>query len=151
MAWFNLLSSRTFTLGEKISVLVLIKMFIITVFVFIVVLFAAGLLFIKLHKRNRKDRTYMEGHKAYMRTAAVVTIFGILLVETFVSVLGTERGWLFWVHLSFAVPFLLSLLSLVLWVTGLRFPNVHGKWGYVCIFVFYVGMLATGILLLLRY
>lgn len=130
----------------------LAKLSIALLFIFITLFFLAGLYSIKLYVRDRRrSRIYMEGHRAYMRLAVFTTIVGVLFVEGFIRLAGGyQANTLFWVHLGFAVPFLLSLLTLAFWKNGLRSPAFHRKLGYFCLSSF-VGVLLTGGILLFQY
>jgi len=137
--------------------LTLFQGLVIFTFLFIGVVLVLGLFFGREYRRNRQSGLLLGVHIIYMEAALFLTVFGVILVEAFLFFFGRQRGWLLWVHLGFAVPFLISLMLLSgatpierLNFNGLRFPVLHRRWGYICILIFYVGMLVTGIPLLFR-
>lgn len=87
-------------------------------------------------------------HQTLMKGNVYKVIIGVVLIEIFIRIVGVgNMSGLFMIHLGFAAPFLVSLLVLAFWQTGLRSPNFHRKLGYICLGAF-VGVLATGVPLL---
>lgn len=95
-----------------------------------------------------ENQDNLKNHRILMRDSLYLVLIGVVFVEVFISLIGRERSWLLWLHLGFAVPFLLLLLDLNFHHTGLRTPSLHRKLGYFCIYILYLGMTATGAILL---
>lgn len=91
----------------------------------------------------------VQQHKRVATHALLATFFLIFSIETF-SYFSTEHmtgTWLFMVHMFFAVPFLVLLLVLRFWVTGVSKKRMHKPMAYTAAFCF-AGVLVTGIFML---
>lgn len=84
------------------------------------------------------------GHRRYATTATVIAVVAVVATEIFIRLHGGANGGpLFLIHLCFAIPFFLTLLTLRFYATGTRSPRVHRILAYSCCAAF-VGALSTG-------
>ncbi len=122
-------------------------------------MFAGALLFLtamlgrydlKRVAENKRGKM-LEEHRGWATITCIVAFGSVVFTEVLVRLQGgIQSPWLFRIHLScFAVPFAVSLILLRSWITGLRFPRLHGLLALLCC-VAYVGTFATGITLLFK-
>ena len=92
---------------------------------------------------------HMPHHKRMVNYTLCATVVLILFIEVFSKFadIHIKDTWLFVVHLSFAVPFLLLLIALRFWVTGERYRRLHRPLAYTLAGSF-IGVLVTGVLIL---
>ena len=91
----------------------------------------------------------LPAHQRAVNHTLFATIALILLIETLSQLSTTHAtgGWLFKVHLAFAVPFVLLLVLMRFWITGLRWRSAHRVLAYTVAFCF-VGVFVTGLSML---
>ena len=89
-----------------------------------------------------------QSHRNYAHRVFWLALTAVVATEEFVRLNGGVQNWrLFFVHLSFAFPFLVSLTLLRFWVTGVKDARKHKRLAYFCLSQF-VGTLVTGIILI---
>jgi hypothetical protein len=116
----------------------------------LVLLAVLSWLFCKVIQSGSRIQTTRDtlSHKSLATSALTLTVILVVLLEIAVR-FGTAvpRGNLFAVHLGFALPFIVSLVSLRFWLTGLRYGKAHRYVAYGCLSAF-AGTLLTGIWLM---
>jgi hypothetical protein len=93
------------------------------------------------------NRTF---HEINANASFEICFVSVVLTEIFVRLNGgvsPENKQLFWVHLGFALPLILSLATLRFWLTGIHSPRIHKWLGYLCL-TSYIGTFLTGMILL---
>ena len=95
-----------------------------------------------------KDRDHINRHRPYARYSLLTTLVLVAILESSlllkILVLFTR---LLPVHLPFAIPLLLGLAILVLWITGLRYPRAHKYLAYPALALAFV-VVVTGLMML---
>lgn len=91
----------------------------------------------------------MPQHKRVANHTLLATVFLIFSIETFSYFsIGSMTGTgLFVVHMFFAVPFLLLLITLRFWITGVARRRLHKPLAYTAAGCF-LGVLITGSIML---
>lgn len=132
------------------------KVVMILIVVILAIIFVMGMDFVVAlayaisYRKKHGDMHRATRHRKIMKSNVYKVLIVVLLAEALVQIVGVRGlGLLFWVHLVFAVPFLLSFFALVFWITGFHAPSLHRILGYSCL-VFFLGTTATGIPLLFR-
>lgn len=88
-------------------------------------------------------------HKRMVNYTLCATVALILLIEVFSKFadVHVKDMWLFVIHLIFAVSFLLLLIVLRFWITGVTHRHLHKPLAYTLAGSF-LGVLVTGVLIL---
>lgn len=90
----------------------------------------------------------LPNHRRWATTTLCLALFSIVMTELFVRFNGGVQDKQFVIfHLSLAVPFFLSLLTLRFFMTGIKDPFIHRILAYSCL-GFFLGTFVTGIVLL---
>jgi hypothetical protein len=108
--------------------------------------FVAVLVCLALSWKNAKR---LAVHKKWTTFSVVGTLVAVGLTEAMVqfSIATDPRSTLFWVHMCFALPFLVLLLVLRFWMTGVHNVKVHRPMG-IGVMALYGGTFLTGMTLL---
>lgn len=97
---------------------------------------------------------YSEKHKRFATRTIWTILFAFVLTGTMVWLQGGSRplqdlrhGELFFTHLCFFITFLLTILTLRFWKTGIQAPLIHKPLAYLSL-VLFVGTIGTGSILI---
>lgn len=102
---------------------------------------------VNLNHGHRQTLQYQHHDLAKMFLLGVLAI--LVIAEAVVRVSEpTLRGWLFYVHLGFAIPGLISLLFTYFKFNGIKYRHIHHYLTNLTLFLI-LGMMATGIPLFL--
>ena len=87
-------------------------------------------------------------HKRLANLALWLALTAVVLTETMVRFQGGfKSNWLFPIHLGFALPSLILIVTLRFFLTGLKNPRWHRRVAYTLVILF-TGTLTTGVKLL---
>lgn len=101
-------------------------------------------------KRNAASKFALEIHRRAARAIWWSALIAVMITELFVRMNGgLQPSPLFWIHLSCAVPFFVSLMLIRFWLNGLKHPALHRQLAYLCL-VSFIGTIITGTILLAR-
>lgn len=95
-----------------------------------------------------KDWNHINRHRTYARYSLLMTLVLVIILESSlvfkILVLFTR---LLPVHMPFAISLLLGLGTLVLWITGLRYPRAHKYLANPTLVIAFV-VVVTGLMML---
>ena len=105
---------------------------------------------VALGRKNRNENlAHVAAHKKSANHTIGVTFLLIMVVELFAhtSTVHMTDTIIFHFHITFATLFLLALLVMRFWQTGLVKKELHAYLGYTAVFSFAV-MLSTGVFMM---
>lgn len=115
-------------------------------FVIVTVAFFFG---VRHAKRASQGAAYITLHTICMNIALLALVAGVVSVRVFAWMRGgIQHNWLYFLHLSFVIPFAALLILLRFKITGKsEYKAYHRPFAYVC-FVLYIGVFLTGFVIL---
>lgn len=102
-------------------------------------------------QKSREYRKLLTTHEKYAKRCFWIVLLAVAVIEPTVRCNHPVYDALFWIHLCvFAIPCFILLALVRFKYTGLKRPDVHGKFIYWGLLPTLIGTLLTGIPLLYR-
>ena len=102
------------------------------------------------HFNHHYRKAIIRQHKDLATMFFIGVVFLLIIAEITIRVsVPTERGWLFYLHLAFAIPGFLGLLAIYFKYNGIKHQKIHGSLSYVVMDLIF-GTVITGVPLFLR-
>lgn len=116
---------------------------------FFVVVAVAFFFGVRHAQRASQGAAYITLHTTYMNIALLALMAGVVSVRAFAWMKGGIRhDWLYFLHLSFVIPFAVLLALLRFKITGKsEYKKYHRPLAYACL-ALYIGVFLTGFIIL---
>ncbi|MEK7493927.1 MAG: hypothetical protein AAB630_02085 [Patescibacteria group bacterium] len=117
---------------------------------FFVVVTAVFFLGVRYARHANQEDAYVTLHTRCINIALLALVAGVVSVRAFAWMKGGMRhDWLYFLHLSFVIPFAVLLILLRFKITGKsEYKAYHRPLAYMCL-ALYLGVLVTGFVVFL--